>query len=322
MPSSVLLHTPVLIMLFSDLLITILIFISAVAVFSILKDWDFHATTPQQYRLENRNYFISLALLVIFIFELILLPYFAYTLDSLHHIVPGAMCAAGVIQANNYGNPLLILKIVIVLLSAFWLLLHKRDVEAQDYPYIRKKYILFLLITLLALFTFALEIAYFQHISLDRPVSCCSVIFGASGHNTLPFNLDQTKLLILFGLISLLMIYGAWFKEAYLLGFTSLLFAPVTYGAIVYFYGTYIYQTPTHICPFCMLQGEYYYVGYLIWSLLLAILFFGSSNAFLKLLGAKENEKYFRLTLMLLLFLLLLLNFYPLWYRYQNGVYL
>ncbi len=35
MPSSVLLHTPVLIMLFSDLLITILIFISAVAVFSI-----------------------------------------------------------------------------------------------------------------------------------------------------------------------------------------------------------------------------------------------------------------------------------------------
>ena len=49
------------------------------------------------------------------------MPYFTYSIDNLSHIIPGAMCAAGVIKANNgdakivlcSGNKLIIKNIVI-----------------------------------------------------------------------------------------------------------------------------------------------------------------------------------------------------------------
>jgi hypothetical protein len=50
----------------------------------------------------------------VILLKMLLLPYFVYTIDTLSNIVPGAMCGAGVIKANAYGNPLLALKIIIL----------------------------------------------------------------------------------------------------------------------------------------------------------------------------------------------------------------
>jgi hypothetical protein len=39
--------------------------------------------------------------------------------------------------------------------------------------------------------------------------------------------------------------------------------------AVISVISLYVYQMPSHHCPFCILQGEYYYVGYPIYIAIL-----------------------------------------------------
>ncbi len=315
-------QTPLLILIFSDTTILILLLIALISSVKIIKKWDFKSTTKEQYDLEKKDYLTTLIIKVSLILSIVLLPYFVYTIDLLHNIIPGAMCGAGVIGANEYGNPLLIGKIATIFLSGFWLILDRIDLETKEFLYIKKRYYLFISIFVITLICYILEIKYFTNISLERVVSCCSVIFGASGDNALPFNLDTTSLLVIFYLLAILNIYNIWQKNSIFLALSSLLFIPIAYYAITYFFGTYIYELPTHICPFCMLQSEYHYVGYLIWGLLFVGTFYGVANGFLKILTKREDMKYFKYSLYSLLMLLGITLSFVISYRLRTGTFL
>jgi hypothetical protein len=250
------------------------------------------------------------------------MPYFAYTIDKLSDIVPGAMCAAGVIGANKYGNPLLLVKIAILFLIGIWMIVNHEDLKAVDYPYLKRKFWFFILIFLLLGVEYVLDIAYFLNISLEQPVSCCSVIFGLSGDNALPFGLTLFMMLALFYLLYLLNIMLSLQKSSLLLFLSSLLFLYIAYSSINHFFGTYIYELPTHKCPFCMLQSNYFYVGYLLWTLLFLGVFFGISNLLLKLLLQREVDVLYRYSLIFNTLFVILCSMYPLIYYIKNGVWL
>ena len=322
MNAHLLLQNEVLIALFSQTLLLLLAIIAMIGTIKILKNWDFTSTSPKQYRLEKLSYLIVLIITVLLIADIFLLPYFAYTLDSLASIVPGAMCGAGVIAANDFGNPLLVLKIFTLFLVGIWLVINHEDLKAKNYPYTRKKFWLYLLIFIFISSSYTLEISYFTHISLDRPVSCCSVIFGLSGTNSLPFGLSTLLIVILFYLFFLLNILFIWQRQAYALALSSVVFLFVGYYAITHFFGTYVYQLPTHICPFCMLQSDYYYIGYLLWGLLFVSVFFGIINGALKLLIHKEITRYYRYAFISLCTLIMITGGYVLVYLLRNGVWL
>ncbi len=322
MSSEVLLQNEVLITLFSQTLLLILLLIAVVGAVTILKRWDFNATSNQQYRLEKRSYLISLIISVVMFFKILLLPYFTYTIDSLSNIVPGAMCAAGVITANAYGNPLLLLKIFILFLMGLWLIINHLDIKAKSYPYTRKKFWFFIMIFMLIVGEYLLEITYFTHISLKKPVACCSVIFGLSGNNTIPFHLDTMMLVGIFYLMVLLNFLFIWQKKPYALALSNLLFLFVSYYAIIHFFGPYIYELPTHICPFCMLQSHYYYSGYLLWGLLFLTVFFCIANAILKAIIQVERIYYYTYSAFFLLFLATIMTLDVAIYRLNHGVWL
>ena len=322
MNAQILLQNEVLISLFSQTLLLILNIIAIIGTVKILKNWDFESTSPQQYLLEKRSYLIVLIITVSLLFNILLLPYFAYTIESLSAIVPGAMCAAGVISANAFGNPLLLLKILILFFIGIWLIINHEDLKAKNYPYTRKKFWFFTLIFIMMLGSYTLEIAYFTHISLAKPVSCCSVIFGLSGANSLPFGLNAIMIVSLFYLLFFLNILFIWQKQAFALALSSVAFLFVAYYAIIHFFGTYIYQLPTHICPFCMLQSDYYYIGYLLWGLLFVSVFFGIANAILRLIIHKEIARYYRYAFISLCALIMITGGYVLVYVLRNGVWL
>jgi len=251
----------------------------------------------------------------------LLLPYFVYTIDSLASLIPGAMCGAGVIKANRYGNPLLTLKLIILLLSGLWLTLNWLDLHSKHYPYLRAKSWFFVGLFGLLSLEFGLDILYFTHIETTQPVSCCSVIFGSlGGGRGLPLGLDIPKELWLFYLLFALVVLSG-VMESLLLGVVStLLFATVAYYAVVYFFGTYIYELPTHQCPFCMLQDHYFYVGYLVWGLLLVGVFLRLNSTLLGYLMGHSSSRLTHLsTLLLGLFTLLCSAFVALYYL-KNGV--
>ena len=322
MAREILFSNEVFISLFAELLLLIFNTIALFGAIKIVKNWDFSSTSDKQYHLEKLSYLISLIITVSLLFNIFLLPYFAYTIERLSAIVPGAMCGAGVIAANNYGNPLLLLKILILFFVGLWLIINREDVKATNYPYTKKKFLFFIFIFALMLTSSILEVTYFTHISLERPVACCSVIFGFSGNNGIPLGLSVTMLVILFYLIFALNLLFIWQKQAIPLALSSLLFLYIAYEAVIHFFGTYIYQLPTHICPFCMLEGDYYYIGYLLWGVLFVSVFFGISNAILKPILHKELASFYRLAWITQLLFVLITAAYVVIYLLQNKVWL
>jgi hypothetical protein len=52
--------------------------------------------------------------------------------------------------------------------------------------------------------------------------------------------------------------------------FMSLITFIVSVAALITFISVYVYELPTHHCPFCILQREYHYVGYPLYLTLLS----------------------------------------------------
>jgi hypothetical protein len=58
-------------------------------------------------------------------------------------------------------------------------------------------------------------------------------------------------------------------KAGYLFSVISGVMAVLTVASIFSFLSVYIYELPSHHCPFCILQKEYHYIGYPLYAALL-----------------------------------------------------
>ena len=316
-----LLNNEVIVYLLSETVLYLLLFVAFLVTVGLVRKWNFNAFTTEQYTLENRSYLVMTIIFFAIVLKIILLPYFVYTIDALSDLVPGAMCGAGVIKANRYGNPLLALKIVILFLSGLWLSINTIDLEAKRYPYLKLKSWFLLFIFVLISAEFLLDILCFTHIETTNPVSCCSVIFGQTGGaNSLPFGLDTPKLLLLFYLLFALIVLSLLSSLPLASMASGILFVVAGYYAVVYFFGTYIYELPTHKCPFCMLQKHYYYVGYVIWGSLLLGTFYTLDSAVMQLFFKHPSRKLKRIALLFLTLFVLLCSAYVGIYYLKNGV--
>ncbi len=319
--NEILLSNEVIVYLLSETLLYFLLFVAFLVTLGLLKKWDFNAFTAEQFTLENHSYLVMTIIFFVILLKILLLPYFVYTIDNLSDLIPGAMCGAGVIKANAYGNPLLALKIIILFLSGLWLSINHLDLHAKTYPYLKLKSWFFMVIFLFLSIEFVLDILYFTHIETSNPVTCCSVIFGqVGGANGLPLGLDIPKLLMLFYLLFALVLLSIVLDMALLSIFSSIVFMAVSYYAVVYFFGTYVYELPTHQCPFCMLQDHYYYVGYLIWGLLLFGIFLTIDHAVMYYFFKKPSKTLKRIALLLLSLFVLICSSYVAVYYFKNGV--
>ncbi len=319
--NEILLSSEVIVYLLSETVLYLLLLLAFLSTVGLLKKWNFDAFTTEQFILENRSYLVMTIIFFVMMLKVVLLPYFVYTMDNLSNLIPGAMCGAGVVKANEYGNPLLSLKIIILFLSGLWLSMNSIDLKAKDYPYLKLKSWFFMIIFLLLSVEFLLDILYFTNIETTNPVSCCSVIFGQTGGaNGLPFGLDVPKLLILFYLLFALVILTALSNLAVMSIISNLLFGIIAYYAVVYFFGTYIYELPTHLCPFCMLQDHYYYVGYLLWGLLMLGVFLAIDAAVMQSFFKQPAKSLKKASLLLLSLFVLLCSSYVAIYYIKNGV--
>ena len=147
----------------------------------ILRHWDIRSGSEKQLLLERRTYLISVFLSCIFVFEILSLFLFVYTVDRLHPFFVGAMCAAGSLYANAYGYPALVLKVIIFFLAGLWLILNYIDNRAIDYPLIRIKYIFLLILTPLLVTESVLQAAYFINLKPNIITSCCGTLFSTEG---------------------------------------------------------------------------------------------------------------------------------------------
>ncbi len=266
------LPTPVLALFLADLLSLILLVPAGLFALQLLRHWDPASGRALQIRLEKRTHLIGALVGLVFVAQLLILPLFVHTVDRMALQIVGAMCAVGTLNANAWGFPALLLRIGLFFLAAAWLVLHRIDAGAPDYPLTRAKYTLLLGIVPLALSAAAVQLAYFLHLDPDVITSCCGSLFSQgtesvtahmAGLPPLPTLVASSALLALTLMAGLT--YLRWRIGLRLFAGLATVGFPVAIVAIIAFVSLYVYEHPLHHCPFCMLTGDYGHIGYALY---------------------------------------------------------
>jgi hypothetical protein len=242
----------------------------------ILQQWDLQSGSDLQLNLERRTYLISTILGYALVFQILSLFLFIFTADSIHAQLVGAMCAAGSLNANGYGYPTLILKLVNCLLAGVWLIINHADNRGYDYPLIRLKYTLLMILAPLVCLEAGLQFGYFNGLHADVITSCCGSMFSAEkrgiGGDIAGLPVFPMKLAFYTGMAATF-VSGAWFylkeRSGYLFSALSSLTFLIAAASLISFVCLYFYELPTHHCPFCILQKDYGYAGYALYATLL-----------------------------------------------------
>ncbi len=235
----------------------------------IVRHWNIASGSEKQLALERRTYLLSTLLGFIFATQLVALLLFVFNAEKMSAMFVGAMCAVGTLNVNVFGFPALIAQIVVFFLASGWLVVNHLDARAPDYPLVKVKYILLLLLLPLLLVSAVLQLRYFLGLKADVITSCCGSLFSedakgltgdAAASPPLPTMIAFYVALALAasaGLFYRLRQQGAYFVAA----FSAIAFA-VAMAGILAFVSLYIYEHPHHHCPFCVLKPDYSYRGY------------------------------------------------------------
>jgi len=265
----VILYPNVLALLTSSLLIALMALYAGCHGTEILCYWDLASGSDRQLRLERTTYLVSTIISYVLGFQLISLFLLLFTADGLSTLFVGAMCAVGSLTANKFGYPTLLLKIVTFILAGLWLIINHADNQGYDYPLIRIKYALLLVLVPFILAEDVIQCCYFLGLKPDIITSCCGSLFSPTTR-ALATEIVTAPPLPMLALFSggALATFGAGLRfvvrrrGGYLFALLSGLQFPLAVAAVISVISLYIYQMPSHHCPFCILQKEYYFIGY------------------------------------------------------------
>ncbi|MDD2582761.1 MAG: hypothetical protein PHR66_12295 [Desulfuromonadaceae bacterium] len=290
------LHPGIMALLVSSALISIMMFYAACYGILILRRWDITSGSELQLALERRTYLISTIVSYFLIFQLVSLFLFIQTADSICHLFVGAMCAVGTLTVSNFGYTVLFLKVATFIMAGLWLILNHTDNQGYDYPLIRPKYMLLLIMAPFTVAETVVQGIYFTGLNPDIITSCCGTLFSQSSRGIAAdiLALPVTPMRILFYVcMAATFAFGArllWEgKGAYLFAGMSGVTFVVSIISIISFISLYFYEMPSHHCPFCILQREYGYVGYPLYIFILSGTVAGLGCGLLQLFRKKES---------------------------------
>ncbi|MBF0218854.1 MAG: hypothetical protein HQL49_04915 [Gammaproteobacteria bacterium] len=269
-----LLHPAIMALLLLSLLVTAMLLPAALFALQILRHWNMQSGSARQLALERKTYLISTLLTWVFTAELLSLFLFIYSAEALSGQFVGAMCATGVLNINAWGWPTLWLKIVTFFAGSLWLIMNQLDNHGYDFPLIRQKYILLLLIVPLLLAGGYSQLSFFSALNPEVITSCCGSLFSADAQGVAAelSGIAPKNALLMLTVAALILCVTAYLVlkqgtrlTALAFSITALLFFAIALSAIVSAVALYIYQHPHHHCPFCLLKAGHHYSGYLLY---------------------------------------------------------
>jgi hypothetical protein len=273
------LHPAVLALSAGSVVVTFMVLSAAFYGTKILKHWNLKSGSELQLNLERQTYLISTIMIYAFGFQLFSLFLFIFTADTLADLFTGAMCAAGTLNVNGFGYPALLFKIINFILGGVWLIVNYTDNQAIDYPLIKKKYAFLLVVAPFILVEMILQGAYFLNLNAHVITSCCGSLFSPQGKGigaifisalpTMQMKIVFYVAIILTGIAGFMFYSRGRPVTGYFFSLMCVITFIVSVAALISFISLYFYQLPTHHCPFCILQKEYCYAGYLLYVTLL-----------------------------------------------------
>jgi len=317
-------HPGVISLIIGSAAMSLMIFYAAILGLKILESWDIQSSSAEQLSLERKTYLVSTIVKYVLGFVILSAFLFIYTVDDIHGQFIGAMCATGSLNANPVGWKVLYTKIIALFLSLLWIAINYIDQKAEDYPLVTKKYSLLVLIAPLIIVDAYLQLKYFMGLEPNIIVSCCGSLFNegeggiASSLSSLPARPAMIAFYATAGLFLLNAVLSLFSKNSifkYISTILSLTLFVVAIASIISFISLYIYELPTHHCPFDIIQKDYHFIGYPLYITLFSGVFFGMATgivepykkiASLKAIIIKAQKKWTILSILLILIFLVI----------------
>jgi len=268
------LHPGILALLVGSWIVFVMMLYASLQGIIIMAGWDFRSSSEEQLKLERKTYLVSSIIKYALGFEIISTLLFMYTVDDIHSLFVGAMCATGALNANPVGWYALYAKIIIFFAASFWIVLNGLDQKAEDFPLVRQKYAALIVITVLIGFDFFFEMRYFLGLNPEVITSCCGSLFSAeasglagelSALSFRPVMAAFYSTVVVFTAAALLCLKSTAAALRYVVSVLALLLFFISIAAMVSFISLYIYELPSHHCPFDIFQKGYHFIGYPIY---------------------------------------------------------
>jgi len=265
------LHPGILALLLGGLLVSLLLARGAHVGWQVMREWDPGSCDEKQLSLERRVDLVSTLAHHGFAIAMFSLPLFIFTAEDIHGLFVGAMCATGTLNAAPYGWQVLLIKIWLFFLGGAWLIVNHYDRLVESAPLLHIKYWALICLFPLTLLDLLLTFTFFGALDPKVITSCCGTLFSRSSDNlgaelaALPVPFSMGLFFAALAAYALVLVLNLKIRRAVLRYLASLmagLFFVTALVAVVSFLSLYVYQLPTHHCPFDMLQGGYHYIGY------------------------------------------------------------
>jgi hypothetical protein len=248
---------------------TLSMLLAAGFAFRVARHWDISSGSELQLELERRTYLIATLVAWCFFATIVSLLLFVYNAERMSTQIVGAMCATGVLNANPWGWPTLLLKIAVFFSGAAWLMLNRVDNRAPDYPLVRVKYGLLLGIAPLVAMEAAAQLKFFLELDPNQITSCCGALFTPAGDGvagTLAALDPATSLAAMYASGLAVLGLGAFYRHRRQGGTAVALAGTLAFAAalaaVVSCVALYVYEHPHHHCPFCILKPGHGFIGY------------------------------------------------------------
>jgi hypothetical protein len=246
--------------------------------------WRPAAADARQLQLERQSYLAATLVQWAIAFEFFSLPLFVYTAEQLHPLFVGAMCATGTLNANPIGWHLLWMKMLLFVGGGLWWVVNRLDLQVPEAPLTKAKFLALLALLPLCIADLVVMIRYFSGLQPEVITSCCGALFGTQGKGVANemAALPMRPVIIAFyasaavmGGALLLCRRFPWKGLRAFLAIATVNYGVITLVSMVTFISVYYYRLPNHHCPFDLLQGHYYFIGYPLYACLFGSLLCG-----------------------------------------------
>jgi len=278
------LHPGILALIAGSSIVFIMMLYACLLGIRIVIRWDIRSSSEEQLTLERKTYLVASIIKYALGFEIISGLLFIYTVDDIHRLFVGAMCSTGTLNANPVGWYALYTKVIIFFVSSIWIALNHIDRKAEDYPLVKPKYTALIFITLLIGLDLYFMTSFFSGLRPEIITSCCGSLFSESGTGmaadlaALPPKpmtwIFYITAFVFIGTALLCIKYRAGILR-YTLSLLAIFSFVVSIASIISFISLYIYEMPSHHCPFDIFQKNYHFIGYPLYISLFSGVFFG-----------------------------------------------
>lgn len=266
--------------LLSGAAVVVLCAIGVIVAMRVLRYWRVGATSEGQLALERRAELVAAVIQVALGVAIANVALTVLSADRLTHSIRGAMCAWGVFDASPWGFTALGTSVAAAAACAFWVILHRLDLRLARPALTRRKYVALLGIVPLVAFDLFATTRWVLDLDMQVVASCCSIGLDDAVSSTGtaeggPRALAAGLALGSAALAGLLAFFasrrpgrGIAFFAALVSGIAAVLAMPAILGYVA----PHAYESPHHLCPFCLLHADVWGLG---WPLFAAL--FGAS---------------------------------------------